>query len=219
MDCEISAKNAKILEKMCQVFKSEYLIIDTLKDVKFQLLSDSKNVISTLILEKSFFTKFENKTETLKINKPKFYYTKMLFLKITTTSTFVIFEYNFEFYIYRHKFCIFRGELFFVPFVINASEYVDQFSFYKAIELASGTIKFSCEEEFAFLKNDNINVKFQCKGLDKIYFEMDSVLLKSIFSLYEFFDSCLLNWEEKDSPININLYYTTYSIYFFVGTT
>lgn len=218
MECEISSKKAQILEKLSNVFKSEYLIIDSQQEIKFQFLSDSKNIISTIILEKSFFTKIENKNMTIKFGKPKFYYKKMLFLKIMTTKTFVIFEYNFEFYIYRHKFFIFKATLFQIPFIINASEYIDQYNFYKAIELANGNIKVTFEHGFANIQNDNINMKFKCTGLDKIYFEIDSFILKSIFALYDFFDSCMLNWEDKDSPININLYYTTYSIYFFVGT-
>ncbi|KAK6089725.1 hypothetical protein P3W45_001227 [Vairimorpha bombi] len=218
MDCRISFKNASTLDKLCSVFKSSYLVIDTRQNVNFQLVSDSKNIVSNLTLNISFFEECQLKNMILKINKPRFSYAKMISLRIETTQSFLIFEYEFEDYVYRHRYVIFEGSLYQVPFVINRSDYIDSFLLYQVISQTSGQAKIKFDDSCSEVYNENINLKFICTGFSGITFNFESDTFKNILSNNDLFDSCLLNWEDNESPINMNFYGTTISAFYFLAT-
>lgn len=218
MDCKMSAQNAQTLDKICSVVKSKYLVFDTTESVKLQLISEQKNLVCNISINSVFFDICSLKNIVLRINKPRFFYQKMLSLEVVTKPSFLIFIYEFEDYIYRHRYVIFNASLYKLPFVINRSDYFDAFLLYQVISQVSGEAKILFDESFGRVYNETISLKFECKGFSGISFVFDTEILRRILSINDNFDSCLLNWEDSESPVNFNFYSTFLSVFIFVAT-
>ncbi|WUR02488.1 DNA damage checkpoint protein DDC1 [Vairimorpha necatrix] len=218
MDCKISPQNALMLDKICQTIKSQYLLIDITDKLRIQMVSDSKNVICNISFTSSFFLTSSLQNIVFRINKPRFSFSKMLNLKIESVPNFLIFIYEFDDYIYRHKYVIFNESVVDIPFNINKSDFIDPHLFYQVICQTSGSAKIEFDDQFGIVSNENISLKFQCPGFTGISFKFETEIFKKILSINDMFDSCLLNWEDDDSPVNINFYGTTMSVFLFIAT-
>ncbi|EOB14931.1 hypothetical protein NBO_11g0004 [Nosema bombycis CQ1] len=204
MDCIISPKNALLLDKLMNSIKSNELIIDSNSKLLLQMVSDDKTKCCNISLDNDFFISVSLKNKLVVMNKPKFYMNKMKVLKIFTYDNMLVFDYEFEDYVYRHRFFAHKTNIFTINFTPCKVTNVDINLFLEVLkQVKNGDSKFVFDEEFAYIQNGENTIKFKCSNFNNVSFELCPTIFRMILSSCKMFNEAILCWENKGCPINL----------------
>lgn len=198
MDCVISPKNALVLDKLMKTIKTSDLRIDTTSRILLQMVSDDKTRCCNILLDEAFFVSVKVKKKLCLLNKPKFYIPKMKALRIFNYEDVMLFEYELEGCVFRHRLFGHECSIYTLSFQPHQQAPFDHTVFLEVLkQIKGGGVKVEFREGHALLTNEDNKIKFQCCDLEGVRFDLCLPSFKVILGICKDFNESFLCWEDE----------------------
>ncbi|ADM11949.2 uncharacterized protein Eint_080120 [Encephalitozoon intestinalis ATCC 50506] len=203
MDCMISPQNAFTIDRILQAVRTSTILIDTTKEITFQLVSSDKTLVLNLDLKETFFETLSSKNRLALIPRQKFYIKKMKLLKITTKEYIITFEYVFDKYILRRRVFYNPSSFFSVGFKTDYSGEVSPSIMRLALkEISDQLVTLKIDNGRGEIYNEETKMGFPLEFSGEFSVDLVGGNLRSMLEVSDLFARTIVNYGASNPSIN-----------------